>query len=382
MEKLTKAELDYLIKVVESSDSNDWSKAVIDLDANLHPDSLRKSFNVGRYCGYNVAKYYKDLIQSEYFTDEEFLRLESLKDEVYKEKCKLQDERRLKNKDLREESRFERLLESLEENMELLPEIKLNVCNREIKDGLSATMIISDIHLGIKVDNTIRYFDVDTLKEQFETLTSKLIKYCKLHNVSDLHIPLIGDAISGIIQINNRIDEEEDSMSQIVMVSEIISQFINDVKLEIPNVKVYGVIGNHSSVFANKKDRTNKENFERLIFEFIKLRIGQKVITNGNEDYLIYKVGNREILATHGNRDSIDNIKKHFVDLLGRTFDEYILGHIHHFNIKEDCLSEIISNGSWVGADNFAVSIRKNTPPSQTLRIYDEDIATYKLTLN
>lgn len=382
MEKLTKAELDYLIKLMESDASIDWNKAVVDLDANLHPDSLRKSFNVGRYCGYNVAKYYQDLIESEYFTDEEFLRLESLRDEVYKEKCKLQDERRLKNKDLREESRFENLVDALKENMEFLPEMKLNICEKEIKNGLSATMMISDIHLGIKVDNTIRYFDVDTLKEQFSTLTSKLIKYCRLHSVSELHIPIIGDVISGIIQINNRIDEEEDSMSQIVIVSEILSQFINEVKKEIPKVKLYGVIGNHSSVFANKKERSNKENFERLVFEFIKLRTGEKVITNGHEDYLTYKVGNREILATHGNRDSLDNIKKHFVDLLGRTFDEYILGHIHHFNIKEDCLSEIISNGSWVGTDDYAVSIRKNTPPSQTLRIYDEDIATYKLTLN
>ena len=57
MEKLTKAELDYLIKLMESDTSIDWNKAVVDLDANLHPDSLRKSFNVGRYCGYNVAKY-------------------------------------------------------------------------------------------------------------------------------------------------------------------------------------------------------------------------------------------------------------------------------------------------------------------------------------
>ena len=89
----------------------------------------------------------------------------------------------------------------------------------------------------------------------------------------------------------------------------------------------------------------------------------------------------REILVTHGNRDTLDNVKKHFVDLLGKVFSEYQMGHIHHFNIKEDCGSEIITNGSWVGTDNYAVSIRKNTKPSQTLRIYDEDIATYKLTL-
>ena len=111
MDKLTKAELDYLIRLVESEGSNDWNKAVVDLDANLHPDSLRKSFNVGRYCGYNVAKYYQELIESEYFTDEEFLRLESLRDELYKERVKLQDANREKRKYLREDARFENLLD-------------------------------------------------------------------------------------------------------------------------------------------------------------------------------------------------------------------------------------------------------------------------------
>lgn len=354
----------------------EWGDNILGYENTYSEDNCRKGF-------YIVSKLLTKIDESVNIDDIEIIEeLETLKDEIYKEKCKLQDERRLKNRDLREESRYENLIDTLKENMEMLPPMNLNICKKDIKDGLSATMVISDIHLGIKVDNTIRYFDTETLKEQFSTLTNKLLKYCKLHKVIELHIPIIGDVISGIIQINNRIDEEEDSMSQIVSVSEILSQFINEIKAEISNVKIYGVIGNHGSVFANKKERTNKENFERIVFEFIKLRTGEKVITNGHEDYLTYKVNDREILVTHGNRDSLDNIKRHFVDLLGKTFDEYILGHIHHFNIKEDCLSEIISNGAWVGTDDYAMNIRKNTIPSQTLRIYDEDIATYKIKLN
>lgn len=374
-------ELQLLVDKAEGLEDKDWEELVEELELNCHPDTLRKSFNVGRYSGYNVYKYFKSKIGDEVYTQEEFARMEALKDTIYKEKCKLQDANRQKRSSLREEARFENLLDVMKKQMGSLYPIKLNVCNKDVSNGLEATIMISDIHLGIKVDNTLNYFDIDTLKEQFGTLTSKILKYCKLHNVTKLHIPIIGDVISGVIQINNRIEEEEDSMSQIITVSEILSQFINELKAEIPTVKVYGVIGNHSAVFANKKERTNKENFERLIFEFIKIRTGEKVIQNGYEDYLIYKVQDREILVTHGNRDTLDNVKKHFVDLLGKVFSEYQMGHIHHFNIKEDCGSEIITNGSWVGTDNYAVSIRKNTKPSQTLRIYDEDIATYKLTL-
>lgn len=354
---------------------SEWGDYILGDENVYSDDNCRKGF-------YIVRKVLDRIDDNCEVTDVAIqLELDKLKDELYKERCKLSDERRLKNKDLRVEARYENLVEVMKETMEFMTPIELKKCDRKIVDGIEANLDLSDIHAGILIDNTLRYFDIDVIIEQFETLKSKTLKYCKLNNVETLHISLIGDLISGIIQINNRIDEEEDTMTQIIKISEILSQFINDIKGEIPKVKVYGVIGNHSSAFANKKERTNKENFERLIFEFIKLRTNTKVITNGVEDYVMYKIGDREILATHGNRDSVVNIKQHFVDLLGKTFDEYHIGHYHHFAIKEDCGVEIICNSSFVSTDDFAVSIRKNSKPSQTLRIYDEDIATYKITL-
>ena len=314
--------------------------------------------------------------------DEQVKVYEKIKEDIFKERCKLQDERRLKNKDLRDEARFEKITDALVDIIQSLEPIKLNICEGEVLGNIEASLIISDIHAGLKIDNVVNYYDIEVCKERMSQLLSKTIKYCRLHQVTKLNIELLGDLINGVIKIQNRIDEEEDTISQIATISEILSQFINELKAEVPSVVVYGVIGNHSSVFANKNERSNKENFERLIYKFISLRTGQQVITNGLEDFLTYKVGDREIVISHGNRDGIANAKQHFVDLLGRTVDFIHLGHVHHFNVKDDSNTTIIVNGSVVSTDNYAVSIRRNTEPSQTLIIYDEDVSIYKITLN
>lgn len=380
MVNLTQEELDYLVNMVEK-ESIDWDKAIVDLNEDVHRDTLRKSFFVGRFSGYNIYKFMQEKMESEFMTDEEILRLESLKDTIYKEKCKLQDERRLKNKDLREESRYENLVDCLKDNMEMLPPIKLNVCKREVLGNIEASLLISDVHIGLKVDNVVNYYDIEVCKERLLQLLSKTIKYCKLHQVSKLNVEFLGDLVNGIIKVQNRIDEEEDTISQIVTISEILSQFVNELKAEIPTVVMYGVIGNHSAVFANKHERSRKENFERLIYKFISMRVNQPVVTNGLEDFLTYKVGNREIVLSHGDKDNISNAKQHFTDLLGRKVDAIHFGHIHHFNAKDDCNTDIIVNGSVVSTDDYAVSLRRNTKASQTLIIYDEDMAIYKLVL-
>ena len=353
----------------------EWGDNILGYENVYSEDNCRKGF-------YIVSKLLSKIDESVDISDIELVEeLETLKDDIYKEKCKLQDVLREKRKYLRVDSRFENLVDVLKDEIRNLPPIKLNVCNRKADSEVEASIMLSDLHVGLIVDNATHYYDISVAKERLGELCSKTIKYCKLHNVNKLNVELLGDEISGIIQLGNRIEEEEDTISQIITVSELLSNFINDLKAEIPQVLVYAVIGNHSSVFANKKERSNKENFERLIFEYIKLRIGQKVITNGLEDYLVYKIKDKTVVLTHGNRDSLQNAKQHFVDLLGIIPNYIHFGHIHHFNIKDDCDTEITTNGSLISTDDFAVSIRKSTKASQVLIIYGEDVCTYKLVL-
>lgn len=383
MEKLTKAELDYLIKLVESENSIDWNKAVVDLDANLHPDSLRKSFNVGRYCGYNVAKYFQDLIESEFMTDEEVLRLETLKDEVFKERCKLQDANREKRKALRDFSRVEAIQEYIEKKLDEREPIPFKGCSHKIKDGNEASALISDLHAGATVDSIFNYYDLGVLRERMEELSSKIISFCKRDKVDLLHANFLGDFITGIIHGSTIAQAQEDVIDQILDVCDIVVEFIKSLRKEIPCVKTYFVYGNHGRTTPNKTDRSNKENFERLIAPIIKKDLRNtdiKVFDGGYEDFVTYKLRDGKlVVSTHGTHDSPDTANKNFSKLLKEDVYCVQMGHLHEAKEGKGTLT----NGSVMGSDDYSISHRWHSKPTQILKVYyGEDEVTYKLILN
>ena len=88
--------------------------------ADILNDILDENYNESKYRkAYQAQKKIIDLKQESLADiNEQLDELEDLKNELYKERVKLQDVQRLKRKDLREESRFENLLEVLE-NLQL-----------------------------------------------------------------------------------------------------------------------------------------------------------------------------------------------------------------------------------------------------------------------
>lgn len=98
-------ELRYLANVVETPDRN-WAKVIEDLNLPYNPDSVRKAFACTPYSGYAVYKYFTGKDNGTDVSKDELKRIETLKDEFYKEKVRYADKLRTYNAKLREESRF------------------------------------------------------------------------------------------------------------------------------------------------------------------------------------------------------------------------------------------------------------------------------------
>lgn len=199
--------------------------------------------------------------------------------------------------------------------------------------------------------------------------STKVIEYCQLYHVQTLNIVLCGDLISGLIKLSARVAQEEDVAEQIMTISEILSQEITKINSKISFVNIYGVVGNHSRMNTNKEDNIDSENFERLIFRYIELRTGLKVIDSGHSDYLEFSVGGNNCIATHGHNDKFGNVVNDFSKVLGYIPDYIYMGHTHHLQVEENGQTTVIVNGSVVSADDYAVKIRKYTKPSQVLHI-------------
>ena len=263
------------------------------------------------------------------------------------------------------------------------PSIIKNITYEPYKD-VEAVLQISDIHYGIEINNSVNVFNKRIAQIRLETLAHRVVDYCTTHKVNILNIELLGDLISGYINVSNRVEQEEDLISQIIEVSNLLSSTINYLCSKIPTVNLYCVFGNHSRVNPNKKEHLNRENYERLIFKYIEMQTKgiANFVTSENEDYLWYELGNgTKIVCTHGDKDTLSNIVTNYIALLGFVPNEIHLGHYHNFKIIEENDITVVVNGSIVGTDDYAVSIRKNTKPCQVLRVYDRDISTYTIKL-
>lgn len=384
MPKSYEDELQLLIDKVEGADDKSWEEMVSELGLSVHPDSLRKSFNGGRYSGYAVAKYYNKKFENEYCTSDEIDRLETLKTEIIKEKIKLSDTRREYKKHLSVEARYENLVDVLREEINNLDELELHHNEIHKNSGVSGALLISDIHYGNTTDNVLNYYNTDIAKERIQQLLDKTIYYCSSNRVQTLYINLLGDLIAGNIHTSVRVEQEEDVISQIVHVSEILSNFISEISKYVNDVKVICVQGNHGRVTPNIKESLNQENYERLIYEYIRLRLPNvNIITNGFEDWVAYNIGDRKIFVEHGDKSKVEYIKQKAINLVGYVPDDIFVGHYHCMKVIDDNNTDVIINGSILSTDSYAMKHRLNTRPHQILRIYNnDDVCTYKLNLN
>ena len=345
-------------------DNNRWSS-----------DNWRKSY-------YTLKEIIKNIDDNVDFTQDDILsEIEAQKLELHKEKVKLRDQRRELNKLHTSEARFENLKEIMEERLEeigTLPYVKVEPFKSENK---GAILIISDVHMGMTVDNQFNYFDKEVCNDRLDLLISKTIEKCKLHKVNNLNVEILGDLVSGTIQIGCRVQQEEDIMTQIIDVSEKLSYCINNLANEIPNVTVYSVFGNHGRVLPDKKQSINSENYERLIYYYLKKRVkGVKFIDSMTADFIKYKDFGKTFVISHGDKDKKENVISTYSKLLGDNIGEVHLGHLHSFEENEE--KGYVVNGSVIGSDEYSISLRKHERPMQVLKIYGEDELTYKLYLD
>lgn len=348
----------------------------------MHRDSIRKSWNVGKYCGYSVYKYMQEKMEKCFSSDEEYQRLEKLRDKEYKERVKLQDANREKRKYLRDFSRVESLMEYIDKKLDEREALTFDACTTIIPNGNEASALISDLHAGATVDSSFNYYDLDVLSERMNKLADKIIAFCHRDNVSHLNAEFLGDFITGIIHGATIAEAQEDVIDQIFSAGDILEAFIRKLRKEIPSVRVFVEYGNHGRVQKGKADGSNKNNFERMIAPYIRKSLKGtdiEVIDGGYEDFVTYRLKDGKlIVVTHGTHDNMTNANQVFSKLLGADVYEVHMGHFH--NVMEGNGSVV--NGSVMGSDDYSLSIRKHQLPTQVLKVYyGDDTATYKLTL-
>ena len=348
----------------------EWGDNVLGYENVYSEDNCRKGF-------YIVNKMLSKIDESVDINDIELVEeLETLKDEIYKERVRLQDIQREKRKYLREEARFESLLEAYKDACEFTDKIVVKEYKKtdKSKSKKYAVASWSDWHAGLKIDNQFNYYDVATMVERANKIKDKIIYNCEKQDVTDLIIEINGDMLDGGIHISSRVEQEEGVLQQVITVTDLIIKLVNDMKPHFNSIKIYTTLGNHGRLTPNKHDSVTKENFEMLIP--IRLRDNLKdvtVVDSKGLDFLMYKIEDKVVCLSHGQNDKISTVIADFTSVFKVIPNEVHLGHTHSYKDINDCDVYVSVNGCLDGSDEYAVTLRKITTPSQNLIIYDED---------
>lgn len=361
---------------------------------NVHRDTLRKNF-VGKMGVGEVVEYYEDKIallatkQTNSYDNEVLDKIKEEKHDLFKERVKLRDERNELRRLLTTEARWDKVLEILKETIVAYePTPSDYIVHHKYQGGKNeACLLLSDWHIGSEIWTFHNKFNLDIAKGRINHLKEQTIKYCELHKVETLYIEMLGDLISGNIHITTRLNNTENVIQQTIETSEILGEFIYDLSLAVPNIKLVYAIGNHGRVSANVKESINEENFEYLIRWHLETKL--KNIDNIewihnviNREVATFTLDNgRTIASAHGHKeknykDAVKNLS-HYLDVV--KVDEVHIGHFHNPQI----INNVIVNGCLSGVDDYAQDLRFNEAPSQTLRVYDEDgnFITYQINL-
>ncbi|MGG3987508.1 hypothetical protein [Bacillus smithii] len=323
---------------------------------------------------------WKDFIIAENLNEDIVKKYEELKIEAEKEKVRQRDQKREYRNLIRNSARFEKIKDDIYEailQLEKKKPLKFNNENRsfEFSEERHGLALFSDWHFGMEVDNTINKYNKEVFNERVTKLANKIITYGKFNKISTLHVAQLGDLLSGMIHVSTRVQSNEDIIEQIQYVSETLAEILVKLASEFNQIHFYNVIGNHGRI-GKKDDVGIKENFEYLVPWYLEARlrnIPNIKIVSDNDGYITTNIFDTKIVFVHGNFDRIDQSVTKLPQLLGYVPDMIIGGHIHHNYENEYGKTTVLTNGSLIGVDDFAMQGRHVAKPSQKFMVFDKE---------
>lgn len=315
-------------------------------------------------------------------------------DEIYKAKKQLADQRREYNKMLASDARAEHLTEKLIEAANIAPLKNYsdvfafsNVASRE-----EAVLCLSDWHYGQVSNNIWNQYDTSICLQRVSKLFDKVVAALGEHRVKTLHVVLLGDFVNGAIHTGCRVASEENTCEQLMHVSEILANFINEISVYVDAVCVYSTYGNHARTIQDKNDSIHSDNMERVIPWWLKQRLqnNHKTIIVDSEyyEFIYLNVCGYNVACCHGDLDRFKDlgmiINNIFSKKYGKTIDYTFSGDKHHLESFEQFGVESALVGSLCGTDEFANNKRLYSNPMQTLCIFtpeDGKLCTYSIKL-
>lgn len=315
-------------------------------------------------------------------------------DEAYKAKKQLSDQRREYNKILASDARAEHLTEKLIEAANIAPlQDYSNIFVAKPRFAMNeALLCCSDWHYGQISNNIWNEYNIEICQQRVGKLFDRVVDAIKQHGIKTLNIALLGDLINGSIHVSSRVAAEENTCEQLMHVSELLANFINELSVYVDEINVYSTYGNHARTIQNKDDSIHTDNLERIVPWWIRQRLKDNkkihVIDSDYYEFIYMQICGYNIVCAHGDlerfRDFGVTVNTLFTKKYGKTIDYTFSGDKHHLEVFEQFGVESALVGSLCGTDEYANNKRLYSNPMQTLCVFtpeDGKLCTYNIKL-
>lgn len=362
-----------------------WDEVAKLVNAQLNENSQIKGDSYRKWYSKQILTEDKDItnVVEELDVDQE------LEDE--KEKIKLRDERIQINSLIRSLAREDTLKEIAREVVDNMSSRKvlsapnperLRQLNEQRTYKKTATLCLGDWHYGLECDLFYNKYNPEVAKERVNDLLEQTIQFCYNEDISSLSVLNLGDLINGIIHLPLRINSRYDVITQSIHVAEILSEFLSILCDHVPQVNYMSVTDNHSRVNANKKESLQIESFARIIDWYVANRLEDHdnftYIENAfGEDIAAYNTNGHKVVAVHGDKDAFSTLAGRLSVYTQYHADLVLCAHYHHFAGNEENQTITLCNGTLMGMDDYAATLRCNSTPSQLFIVHTPENVTY-----
>lgn len=369
---------------IEKTLDLDWSEIVQILNLDCSADHLRKT----SYGLYEGSKYYEEKIKDGINDDNIFKELELKKQELEKEKIKVQTERITLNQALREEARFELFIEHAVKAIREVNPIQINTSiNVDYTDNAnqSGLLIFSDPHyakefkiLGL-YGEIINEYSIDIFEKRMWKLLDNAVKIINKEGFKRISVFNLGDELEGILRVGQLMSLKLGLVDSAIAFSYFIAGWLNELSKYVL-IDYYSTEGNHTDVrlLTGKKGEFPQENMSKVIQTLVEeiLRDNPNVtIHKNNTEKIFVNIEGFNILGIHGEEKNVMQAIRDFSFIYNTQIDYLCTGHKHHSNsINAGVGKGCIGVGSIIGIDDFSMKLKRTSNPTATFAIFERGV--------
>ena len=301
-----------------------------------------------------------------------------LRKECVTAKQKLNFERNMFNKKLREISSLEELNKELINALKKLKPIEVrNHWYAESADGVGV-IVLSDTHFNELIDISSNKYDFEIASKRLHKLANTAKKHFEANGVQKVAILGLGDFLNSDRRQSEYMNMSTNRSRAVVLAYHLLRQFILDIQ-SMFDVSVAFQSGNESRVVGEEFD-TSEElatyNYDFTLFNMLKISLGDTVtFIDGSFGEKVVNINNSNILISHGVNIKAD-IEKSVAQTFGRyanmgiTLDYMFVGHMHSSRVGDT----YARCGSLCGGNSFSEgALNLTSKASQLIGIFYSD---------